>query len=84
MKIHWLYLLLVLVISSFVFRASVMRLETKYETKLNTVLIDVEKLVEENTALRKVIVFEKTFLPYFSDETKDKLLATEGCLSLGG
>lgn len=41
-------------------------------------------LIEENNALRKLVIFEKTLLPFFSDKTKDKLLATEGCLKLGG
>jgi len=46
--------------------------------------IDVNTLIAENNNLRKIVTFEKTLLPFFSSETKDKLLSTEGCLSLGG
>ena len=45
---------------------------------------DVKTLINENNALRKIVTFENTLLPFFSDETKDKMLSTEGCLSLGG
>ena len=46
--------------------------------------IDVNTVIAENNALRKIVTFENTLLPFFSDETKDKLLSTEGCLNLGG
>ena len=46
--------------------------------------IDVKTLINENNALRKIVTFENTLLPFFSGETKDKMLSTEGCLSLGG
>jgi len=46
--------------------------------------IDVSTLIAENNNLRKIVTFENTLLPFFSDETKDKMLSTEGCLSLGG
>ena len=45
---------------------------------------NIRMLIGENNALRKVAMFEKTFLPYFSNGTKDKMLSVEGCLSLGG
>ena len=45
---------------------------------------DIQMLIGENNGLRKVAMFEKTFLPYFSEKTKDKMLSVEGCLSLGG
>ena len=46
--------------------------------------IDVSTLIAENNNLRKIVTFENTLLPFFSGETKDKMLSTEGCLSLGG
>jgi len=45
---------------------------------------DIKTLIDENNNLRKIVTFEQTLLPFFSDETKDKLLSTEGCLGLGG
>ena len=57
-------------------------IELKKELKFSQ--NDVKTLINENNALRKIVTFENTLLPFFSDETKDKMLSTEGCLSLGG
>ena len=57
-------------------------IELKKELAFNQ--IDVNTLINENNALRKIVTFENILLPFFSDETKDKLLSTEGCLNLGG
>ena len=57
-------------------------IELKKELKFSQ--DDVKTLINENNALRKIVTFENTLLPFFSDETKDKMLSTEGCLSLGG
>jgi len=57
-------------------------IELKKELKFSQ--NDVNTLIDENNALRKIVTFENTLLPFFSDETKDKMLSTEGCLSLGG
>ena len=57
-------------------------IELKKELAFNQ--IDVNTLINENNALRKIVTFENTLLPFFSDETKDKMLSTEGCLNLGG
>ena len=47
-------------------------------------VVDIQTLIDENNALRKIVRFEKTFLPYFSDRMTDKMLSVEGCLNLGG
>ena len=57
-------------------------IELKKELAFNQ--IDVNTLIAENNALRKIVTFENTLLPFFSDETKNKMLSTEGCLNLGG
>ena len=57
-------------------------IELKKELKFSQ--NDVKTLINENNALRKIVTFENTLLPFFSDETKDKMLSTEGCLNLGG
>ena len=57
-------------------------IELKKELRFSQ--IDVDTLIAENSALRKIVTFENTLLPFFSDVTKDVMLSTEGCLSLGG
>ena len=79
-KLSWAYLLL----SVLIFGTMSFLYSTNMNKKLSLCKEKNQIIINQNKALRKIVIFEKTFLPYFSDKTKDKLLATEGCLNLGG